>query len=307
METQGAGFFEKMNSLVINPVVVRDVAELGFLTPEGGTTENDLLMRQFDSHYAQTYANVRDQEKGIGMINDSERANLPKPECKIVERDGNKYFQIQIDPDTILITHTKPVEQLFNGFYLFSGLQVTNFLARGKDGTYIDLRSLAPSNTDTFFTFAAEQTGFEEPTTYDMGGNSIHHYGARIFLGAETKSDSEGKISWDTPGLKYAMLHEIGHAYQTDNDPSIKVAVSERNASAIALALNRKIVEKYPNANYFNKEGMKEYYERNLKDTYDLFTLGKTPNWQELTLEDIASQENRGKFRRAFLSNNKPE
>ncbi len=190
---------------------------------------------------------------------------------------------------------------------MFSGLQVANLLSRGKDGTFIDLRSLAPSNIDTFFTFAAEQTGFEEPTTYDMGGNSIHHYGARIFLGAETKSDSEGKISWDTPGLKYWMLHEIGHAYQTDKDPSTKDAVRERNASAIALALNRKIVEKYPNANYFNKEGMKEYYERNLKDTYDLFTLGKTPNWQELTLEDIASQENRGEFRRAFLSNNKPE
>lgn len=241
------------------------------------------------------------------MINDPERANLPKPQCNIVERDGNKYFQIQIDPDTILITKTERVRQPFNGLNLFSGLQVANLLSRGKDGTFIDLRSLAPSNIDTFFTFAAEQNGFEEPTTYDMGENAIHHYGARIFLGAETKSDSEGKISWDTPGLKYWMLHEIGHAYQTDKDPSTKDAVRERNASAIALALNRKIVEKYPNANYFNKEGMKEYYERSLKDTYDLFTLGKTPNWQELTLEDIASQENRGEFRRAFLSNNKPE
>ncbi len=109
METQGAGFFEKMKSLEINPVVVRDVADLGYLIPEVPTKEDDLLMGQFDLHYAQTFNNVRDRQKGIGMINDPERANLPKPQCNIVERDGNKYFQIQIDPDTILITKTERV------------------------------------------------------------------------------------------------------------------------------------------------------------------------------------------------------
>lgn len=217
-------------------------------------------------------------------IQDQSRLTLGLPAARILEKDGQSFFEFSFENDLKIIVRGKTEITPLGSLERLEAYPIEYLLVKGKNENYLDLMSLREKGVLALFSFADASASFTPGRTIRTRGGSTS-YPPTLRLGVPVE-EKQGVKSWRPQNFKIIYLHELGHAILEGEEK--EKPEDERNANAIAMQVARQINRLYPEADFFDLEETARDNEQALRQSYDpLIVTPETP------LEQIASNEAR--------------
>lgn len=268
------GIFSLKESSPLKPQVYNQefLTSLGFSVSQ---KDNTALLGEFQDFFGRTVEAKR--------IQDESRLALGLPVTRVLEKNGESFFEFSFGRNLKIIVRSKTETTLVGLSKRLEVYSIEHLLIKGKDKNYLDLMSLKEKGVHAVFYLMDAIAGFAPRKTIRTRGGPIS-YPPTLRLGVPVK-ERQGRKMWKPQSFSGDYLHELGHAILEGTEG--EKPQDERSANAVGLQIARQINRLYPQDEFFDLRELARDNEIALRPYDPWLIIPQTP------IEQVASNQGR--------------